>query len=231
MWDVPAIAHVPNGVIEPRRRGCRELFPKGDRSMQHKTGSREQWLAARLERSRRRKSSRGAATSWRGGARSCRGSGSTSSTNSRPMRETPRWPTSSKGIAAPRLPHLTYARGLRRPLGQVPVARPRPEGAQRRRASGGTATTNTSSRPENAARVATRRRTHDRPTTSATVSCHSRYGRASGRRAFGRSWSGASSIRKAWGSLRRCRRKRPQSAGKGGSEGRKWHCQPAVRSV
>ena len=47
--------------------------------------------------SRRRRSSRGAATSWRGGGRSCRGFGSTRSIDSRPTRGAPRWQTSSEG--------------------------------------------------------------------------------------------------------------------------------------
>ena len=47
--------------------------------------------------SRRRRSSRGAATSWRSGGRSCRGCGSTRSIDSRPTRGAPRWRTSSEG--------------------------------------------------------------------------------------------------------------------------------------
>ena len=47
--------------------------------------------------SRRRRSSRGAATSWRGSGRSCRGFGSTRSIDSRPTRGAPRWRTSSEG--------------------------------------------------------------------------------------------------------------------------------------
>ena len=47
--------------------------------------------------SRRRKNSRGAATSWRSGGRSCPGFGSTRSIASRPTRGAPRWQTSSAG--------------------------------------------------------------------------------------------------------------------------------------
>ena len=50
----------------------------------HKTGTREEWLAAGSSCSRRRKNSRGAATSWRGGGRNCRGCGSTRSIDSIP---------------------------------------------------------------------------------------------------------------------------------------------------
>src|SRR5437879_12847532 len=45
--------------------------------------------------SRQRRSSRGAATRWRGGGRNYRGSGSTRTTASRPTRGAHRWPASS----------------------------------------------------------------------------------------------------------------------------------------
>ncbi len=50
-----------------------------------------------LSCSRRRRSSRGAVTSWRGGGRNCRGFGSTRRIDSRPTRGAPRWQTFSKG--------------------------------------------------------------------------------------------------------------------------------------
>ena len=69
----------------------------------HMTGTRDEWLAVRLELLEAEKSSRGAATSWRGGGRSCRGFGSTRRIGSRPTRGAPRWRTSSGALAAPRL--------------------------------------------------------------------------------------------------------------------------------
>jgi hypothetical protein len=63
----------------------------------HKTGTREEWLAARLgllkeEKELTRRSDE------RGDVRSCRGSGSTRSTDSRPMKGAPRLQTSSEGV-------------------------------------------------------------------------------------------------------------------------------------
>ena len=63
----------------------------------HKTGTRKEWLAARSTCSRRRRNSRGAATSWRGGGRNCRGSGSTRRIASRPTKGALPWRTSSEG--------------------------------------------------------------------------------------------------------------------------------------
>src|SRR6266480_7719050 len=63
----------------------------------HMTGTRKDWLAARSSCSRRKRSSRGAATSWRGGGRTCRGFASTRSIDSRPTRGAPRWQSSSEG--------------------------------------------------------------------------------------------------------------------------------------
>ena len=69
----------------------------------HMTGTREEWLAARLELLRRRRNSRGTATSWRGGGRNCRGSGSTRPIDSTPTREAHRSQTCSGALAASRL--------------------------------------------------------------------------------------------------------------------------------
>jgi predicted dithiol-disulfide oxidoreductase (DUF899 family) len=63
----------------------------------HKTGTRKEWLAARQDLLEAEKRSRGAATNWRGSARSCPGTGSTSSTASRPTRAWRPSPTCSTG--------------------------------------------------------------------------------------------------------------------------------------
>ena len=101
----------------------------------HKTGTRKEWLAARQDLLEAEKRSRGAATNWRGSARSCPGTGSTSSTASRPPRTWAslanlfhgrsqllvyRWSvTSCSGTAKPQDPDLLGERGwlqrLRRP--------------------------------------------------------------------------------------------------------------------
>ena len=64
-----------------------------------KSGLRRGWSC-----SRRRRSLCGAATSWRGGGRSCRGFGSTRSTDSRPTRGRVAHRSLQRTLAAPRLP-------------------------------------------------------------------------------------------------------------------------------
>ncbi len=56
----------------------------------HRTGTREEWLAARLELLEAEKELTRRSDSWPADVRSCRGSGSTSNTDSRPMKGAPR---------------------------------------------------------------------------------------------------------------------------------------------
>ena len=58
----------------------------------HMTGTREEWLAARLELLKEEKE-----LTRRGGGRSCRGFESTSCIDSRRTKGAPRWQTSSEG--------------------------------------------------------------------------------------------------------------------------------------
>jgi predicted dithiol-disulfide oxidoreductase (DUF899 family) len=76
----------------------------------HMTGTRRSGWQRGSSCSRRRRSSRGAATSWRGGGRSCRGSGSTRSIDSRPTRERLAGGPLPRALAAPRLPLHVRAR-------------------------------------------------------------------------------------------------------------------------
>jgi Bacterial protein of unknown function (DUF899) len=57
----------------------------------HKTGTRKEWLAARLELLAAEKELTRRSTNWRGGGRRCRGFGWTRSKASRPTQGAPRW--------------------------------------------------------------------------------------------------------------------------------------------
>ena len=80
------------------REETMQVPQEGDKAMtKHKTGTREEWLAARLELLKAEKELTRRSDELRGGGRSCRGFGSTRSIDSRPRRAAPRWRTSSEG--------------------------------------------------------------------------------------------------------------------------------------
>ena len=87
-------------------------------------GTRVRYVACRLAilgaaRRAEKDADRAAATSWRGGGRSCHGFGSTRSIDSRPTRGAPRWQTSSEGRSQLLVYHFMfgpdYTAGLSRP--------------------------------------------------------------------------------------------------------------------
>src|SRR5271165_7413442 len=129
--------HIENGTNDKEH-------PRERRTMtRHMTGTREEWLAARLELLEAEKE-----LTRRSDVRSCRGSGSTRSTDSRPMKGAPRWQTSSEGARTtssttpiPPMRADWTASGACTSGSTAP-----PRGATRRRAaSGGAATTSTTS--------------------------------------------------------------------------------------
>jgi hypothetical protein len=89
----------------------------------HRTGTREEWLAARLDLLEAEKELTRRATSWRGSGRNCPGCGSTRNTASKPMRGAPRWPTSSRGARS--CSSITSCSGPTTPRAARPARRSR----------------------------------------------------------------------------------------------------------